>query len=90
LKFISSYASRIPFLAIAGNHDYRWDGDSNFRDYFPYNYKSPRGLYYSKDYYNIHLIFLEYYDENNSISDSQKNWINQLLISRPYSFAIHY
>jgi len=61
LKFISSYASSIPFLAVAGNHDYRWDGNSNFREYLPYNYESPHGLNYSKDYYNTHLIFLDCY-----------------------------
>lgn len=74
LNNISTYASHIPFLATAGNHDYYNVGNKNFRKLFPYNYPSEDDLYHSIQYKNSSLIFLDIHTENKDISDEQKKW----------------
>ncbi len=74
LKNISRYASQAPFMSAVGNHSYYWNGNYNFRKIFPYNYVSDKGLYYSMDYYNSHMIFLDLFDDEMKISEEQKDW----------------
>ncbi len=62
-------------MGIAGNHDYYWSGNHNFRKLFPYPYKSAKGLYYSQDFENAHLIYLDCYDDNMQMSEEQKIWV---------------
>jgi len=77
LRNLVRYASEIPFMAVAGNHDYHWNGNYNFRKLFPYNYESPSGLYYSQDYKNSHLIFLDGFDDDMDMSEGQKYWVEK-------------
>lgn len=62
-------------MAAVGNHDYYWNGNFNFRKIFPYNYESDKGLYYSLDYSNSHLIFLDVFENNGQVSVKQKEWL---------------
>ncbi len=74
LENISLYASSIPFQSAVGNHDYYLDNGRNYREVFPYDYPSDKGLYYSFDYHNSHFIMLDNFDAGGSVSEEQKEW----------------
>lgn len=79
LKNITGYASKIPFMAAAGNHDYYTRGKENFRQLFPYNYPSDDELYHSLHYKNASLFFLDVHIENSEVSAEQKKWFEEEL-----------
>ena len=77
LQNISIYAASVPFQSIVGNHDYYGDTGGNYRDVFPYNYPSEEGLYYSFDYQNAHFIMIDNFDDDGSVSETQKQWVEK-------------
>lgn len=76
-----------PFLVSIGNHEYLNDPSASyFRTFFPYDYLSSRGSFYSYSYSNAHFIILDSFDKSynplgfeEKISSEQVDWLEQEL-----------
>lgn len=79
---MEKHANNHPYMIAIGNHEY---GDdffaTNFKYFFPYDYKSPTAHYYSFDYSNAHFLMIDNFDNPLSgghyVSDLQLEWIKR-------------
>jgi predicted phosphodiesterase len=85
-KHAKQLLSRVPVMGCRGNHE---QTGLYLRIYWPYNYKSGSGFYYSFNYGPVHIIVIDQYKDY-SPGSTQYEWIEKDLesTSRKWKIAL--
>ncbi|MEI8347382.1 MAG: metallophosphoesterase [Pseudomonadota bacterium] len=81
---IPLFLSQIPILGVRGNHD----GNTElFKKYYPYNYASKEGIYYSQKFGPVEIIAIDQYVPLSEDSE-QYRWLEKTLAQSKQKFKI--
>jgi len=78
LQNISAFSPFVPMQAVPGNHDQYVDGGRNYAEFFPYDFASGKGLYYSFNIGSAHFVMINAFEKGDEkITDTQKEWVER-------------